>query len=106
MLELLLPCIMLVCLFKIKSKTKIFALWIFLYLIPMLLLVYDREQGKLLDGQMDIKIALGIFLIAFIWALIWFAIPIICYVAIIVIKKIYVSIKTAKGQDSEKDKIS
>lgn len=92
MLELLLPCIMLFCLFKIKSKITLFMLWILLYLIPMLLLVYEVEHSKLAEGQMDIKIGFGIFLMAFIWALIWFAIPLICYAAILTIKKIYILI--------------
>ena len=68
-------------------------MWILLYFIPMLILVYDGECNKLAEGQMDIKIGFGIFLMAFIWALIWFAVPLICYVAILAIKKIYVLIK-------------
>jgi len=79
MLELLLPCLMLYCLFKCKNKIKIFVAWLLLYFIPFFVLVYDGEESNLemaLSMGENISILewyLGVFMIALMWALMMFA---------------------------------
>ena len=46
MLEFLLPCLMLYCLFKTNNKVKLLIAWFVLYFMPIFMMVYDREQFR------------------------------------------------------------
>lgn len=95
MLEFLLPCLMLYCLFKLKSKIKIFIAYLVFYFMPIFIMVHDGEKSDLDmarsmgENISTLKWYLAISMMSLMWSLmIFLATLVIFFLLKLIIKNV------------------